>query len=146
MIQAFVLFVVLPTGLVLMWAFSGRRARWRWQIRSSYTAQWLPFQYRIFIANLPIWAFGLACIGLVLIVPRDLWAWVAVGWAGIFMAALSLGYWAHLRLMPGWLRDEVLRGEIEPPTPDRWDWLLYWFFAFGALSVVILALVHPLGT
>jgi hypothetical protein len=145
-LHATFLFVLLPIGAFVFWLFSDRNQRWQASLRAWYSARWLPFQFRIFIANAPIWAFGLAFIGLVFVVPRDLTVWVVVGWAGIFMVALSLGYWAHMRFMPAWLRDEVVRGEIEAPTPDRWDWLLYWFFVIGLLSLVILVLFRPFGT
>jgi hypothetical protein len=145
-LQTIFLFVLGPIATIAFWLFSDRIERWQVSLRAWYSARWLPFQFRIFIANAPIWALGLAVMGLVFIVPRNLIVWVAVAWVCIFMVALTVGYWAHTRFMPGWLRDEVLRGEIEPPTPDRSDWLLYWFFAFGSTCAVVLVLFQPFGT
>jgi hypothetical protein len=112
-------------ALALAWLLSARSVRLRRSFRLGLLGA-LPYPFRLAPSVAPLLAALFGLVGLAVVVPRGVGVWLAVPIADVFVLAMVMAYRWPTRLMPGWLRDEVAKGESVWSPPDKWDWLYFW--------------------
>jgi hypothetical protein len=144
----FLFFAVGTATMVFFRLDAERSERRRKRLRSTYSRD-SPIWIRNGFPLLPLWAPGLLLFSLAAILPRQL-ALLPIYPALILIeVAFVLSYRVPAPFIPGWLRDEIVRGVTPVARPDRLDWILFWLvlpvIILGDIGFPILVLGHSLG-
>jgi hypothetical protein len=143
-----VFFAIAGISMFGLWIGSGRRERNREAARSLYRESSFPIWWRNGLGVAPLVGTGMLLFACALLVPRELGAWVLLAGVLLIGLGIALGYRVPAPFLPGWLREEIARGETPVARPSRGDWVLFWLvgplLVCGIAAIIVLILASPL--
>jgi hypothetical protein len=117
----------------------------RAQARRTYASRGYPLFFRLAPALSPLFACSALLIAAAGIAPRPLGALLFMLGAGSVGAAVAASYRRPPPLLPRWMRDEIEGGRLQEALPDGGDWVVFWIFAFLAVSTPTIGIVLVLA-
>jgi hypothetical protein len=145
-VQAALAFVGAGVFLLVMRVYTTRSERGRTLARQTFATAGTIQVFRNVVPMAPILALGAVLIGAGVLLPRSVGPWLAIPGLLALGTAFLLSYRVPPPFLPSWMRDEIDRGELDPPRPGALDWVLFWmvlpFVVLGPISVAVLIVVY----
>jgi hypothetical protein len=136
---AFLLCAALSALFMLTQSIAERSTRLRSAVRFQYSNEGYVLFKRNGIAVVPLLGPAVLLVGIALLLPRPMGAWLCVPAFVLFDLALVAAYRVPSPFLPKWLRAEIDQGSMPLARPDFIDWV-YFAIVFSVVTLAIAGL------